>query len=325
MHLEYAEEIRKILHHRPYTIVGTNVRRVDGINKITGMAKYSADMLMKSALIVKAVRSPYPHAIVKNINKESACKIPGVECVITGEDVPGTNDIGYYLPDQPLLTDRARFIGDTVALIVAHGEEAAWQGADALEVEYEELPAIFDPEEALRSDVKIHAEGNIASNVSVIKGDADEAFKHCDIIIERDYQAGSQDHAYLETEAALAVPFGHRFITIIGTNQGPSRTRSAVAQILGWNESEVTIVTPYVGGGFGGKDAYGPVISSMAALAAVVTGKPAAIVYSRYESYAFRYKRGPFSIKYKTGWLALYAHLAESADKGAVLRFPEEI
>ncbi|GAH46899.1 unnamed protein product, partial [marine sediment metagenome] len=298
---EYLEEVRKILHNKPYTVVGKNIRRVDAIDKVTGLAKYTTDYLIENALVVKPVRSPYPHAVVKKISKTSALKVAGVEAVVTAEDVPGVNEVVYMVPDQPLITNKARYVGDIVALIVAKDEEAAWQGVDALKVEYEELPAIFDPLEALNSDIRLHENDNIAGVVRIRKGDVEEAFRQCDVIVERTYQAGSQEHAYLEPEAALAIPTGHRSITVIGTTQNPFRTRATVASILGWEHADVTIITPYIGGAFGGKDTYGPIICSLPALVAAKLSKPAMIVYSRYESAAYRFKRAPFEIKYKTG------------------------
>jgi len=301
MELEYLEEVKNLLHGKSYQVVGKDVKRVDGIEKLTGLAKYAADFLVERALRVKAVRSPYAHAIVKRIDKASALKVPGVEAVITAEDVPGENQIGYLVDDQPILTTKARYIGDIVALIVARDERSAWEGADHLQVEYEELPPIFDPREALKSSIRIHEHSNIAAEAKIRKGNVEEAFRHCDVIVERTYQAGSQDHAYIEPEAAVAIPTGMRGVTVIGTTQNPFRTRHTVARVLGWKDSEVTVTTPYIGGGFGGKDTYGPLICSLATLAAVKLGRPAMIVYPRYESFAYRFKRGPFEIRYKTG------------------------
>ena len=301
MHLEYLEEIKKALHGAAYTVVGKNVRRVDGVEKVAGLAKYTTEYFVENALIAKAVRSPYAHAVVKRVDKESALSIPGVEAVITAEDVPGVNKVVYMLPDQPLITDRARYVGNIVALIVARTEEAAWQGVDALKVDYEELPAIFDPREALNSEVKIHEEGNIAGVVKIRKGEVEQAFRECDVVVEGTYHAGSQDHAYLEPEAAIAIPTGYRRITVIGTTQNPNRTKANVANILGWEASGVTIITPYLGGGFGGKDAYAPIICSLPAVAAVKLGKPVMILFTRHESAAYRYNRTPFEIKYKSG------------------------
>jgi len=301
MELEYLEEVRALLHGKSYKVVGTDVRRVDGLEKVTGLAKYAADYLIEKALRVKAVRSPFAHAIVKRIDKASALKVPGVEAVILPEDVPGENQIGYLVDDQPILTTKARYVGDIVALVAAKDERATWQGADQLRVDYEELPAVFDPQEALKGNFKIHDHGNIAAEAKVKKGNVEEAFRQCDVIVERTYRAGSQDHAYLEPEAAVAIPTGMKGVTVIGTTQNPFRTRHTVARVLGWRDSEVTVMTPYIGGGFGGKDTYGPLICCLATLAAVILGKPAMIVYPRYESFAYRFKRGPFEIKFKTG------------------------
>ena len=301
MEFEYLEEVRKLLHGRSYNVVGTDVRRVDGLEKVTGLAKYSADYLIERALRVKAVRSPYAHAIVKSIDKASALRIPGVEAVILPEDVPGENQMGYLVDDQPIITPKARYVGDIVALIVARDEKTAWQGADQIQVEYEELPAVFDPREALKGNFRIHDRGKLATDAKVKKGNVEEGFRQCDVIVERTYRTGSQDHAYLEPEAAVAIPGGARGVTVIGTTQNPFRTRHSLARVLGWKDSEVTIMTPYIGGGFGGKDTYGPVICALAALPAVHLGRPAMIIYSRYESFAYRFKRGPFEIKFKTG------------------------
>ena len=301
MELEYLEEVRKLLHGKSYKVVGTDVKRVDSLEKVTGVAKYAADYLMENALHVRPVRSPYAHAVIKKVDKAGALKVPGVEAVITAEDVPGENQIGYLVDDQPIITTKARYVGDIVALVVARNLRAAWEGADRVKVEYEELPAVFDPRAALKNDVKIHEHSRYATEVKVLKGNVEEAFRQCDVIVERTYRTGSQDHAYLEPEAAVAIPTGVKSVNVIGTTQNPFRTRHTVARVMGYKDSEVTILTPYIGGGFGGKDTYGPIICSLATLAAMKLGKPAIIIYSRYESFAYRYKRGPFEIQYKSG------------------------
>ena len=298
---EYLNEIKKLLKGDNYNIVGKNVRRVDGLDKITGQAKYTADILITDALVVRPVSSPHAHALIKNINRSGALKVPGVECVIVGEDVPGENECGYYINDQPLIAvDRVRHIGEIVALVVAQDVESAWAGVDALVVEYEELPAVFDPQEALDGDFNIHDQKSPES-VKIRKGDVDKAFRECDVIIEGNYKAGSQDHAYMEPEAALAIPEERGSITVVSTNQGPFRVRNTVAHILGKQHADVKIITPLIGGGFGGKDTYGPIISSLAAVAAEVTGRPAMVVYTRKDSFILRYKRCPFNIMIKTG------------------------
>jgi CO/xanthine dehydrogenase Mo-binding subunit len=298
---KYLEEVKKLLGRDHYKIVGTDVQRVDGLEKITGQAKYTADFVIENALIVRPVWSRYPHALIKKIDKAAALRVAGVECVITSEDIPGENQCGYYTDDQPFIASgKVRHVGDIVALVVARDAEAAWAGADAVKVEYEELPAAFEPKAALAGSFNIHDEKS-PGGVKIRKGDVDRAFQECDLIVERTYHAGSQDHAYLEPEAAIGIPEGRQGMTVISTNQNPFRTRNTVARVLGRPQSEVRIITPYLGGGFGGKDTYGPIISTLAAVAAEHTGRPALVVFTRHESFAYRYKRCPFEIRYKSG------------------------
>lgn len=298
---EYLEEVRKLLGGNDYRIVGTNVQRVDGLEKVTGQAKYTADYAFEHALVVRPVWSAHPHARIVSIDKEASLRIGGVVRVITAEDVPGENQCGYYLDDQPFLaSDKVRHVGDIVALVVADTLEAAYAAVDALVVRYETLPGVFDSKQALEGSFDIHPVSSPA-DVKIRKGDVDSALRACDVIVERTYRAGAQDHAYLEPEAAVAVPEGRQGMLVISTNQNPFRTRNAIARILGRPQSEVRVVTPLIGGGFGGKDTYGPIISSIAALAAQLTGRAASVLFTRKESFVYRYNRCEFEIRYKTG------------------------
>ncbi len=298
---EYLAEVRKLLAGNDYAIVGKNVQRVDGLEKISGRGKYTADFLVDNALVVRPVWSKFAHAKINNIDKRVALGVAGVVSVITAEDIRGENQCGYYIDDQPFLaTTKVRHVGDIVALVVARDERSAWAGADAVAVDYEELPAVFEPKAALGGDFCIHDEKS-PGDVKIRKGDVDKAFAECDVIVERTYQAGAQDHAYIEPEAALAIPEGLHEVTVISTNQNPFRTRNAVARVLGRPQSEVRIATPYLGGGFGGKDTYGPIVSSIAAVAAEHTGRPAFVNFTRHDSFTYHYKRCAFEIRYKSG------------------------
>ena len=298
---KYLDEVRELLAGADYTIVGKNVNRVDGLEKVTGRAKYTADFLVKNALVVRPVWSKRPHALIKQIDKRAALHVNGVECVITSEDIRGENQCGYYIDDQPFLaTDKVRHVGDIIALVVARDERAAWAGVDAVAVVYEDLPSVFEAKSALEGDFSIHDQRS-PGDVKIRKGDVDKAFAECDVIIERTYQAGSQDHAYIEPEAALAIPEGLHEVTVISTNQNPSRARNVVARVLGRPQSEVKIITPYLGGAFGGKATYGPIISTIAAVAAEHTGRPAVVNFTRHDSFAYRCKRSAFEIRYKSG------------------------
>jgi CO/xanthine dehydrogenase Mo-binding subunit len=298
---EYLAEIKKLLKVKEYNIVGKNMRRVDGLDKVTGRERYTADLPMDNTLVVRPVASPHPHARIVAIDDTATLAITGVVRVITAADIPAFNECGYYINDQPLIAcDKVRHVGEIVALVVARDEAAAWNGAEVLAVTYEELVAVFDPQEALEGNFGIHKR-NSPETVRVRKGDADSAFSRCDVIVERRYKAGSQDHAYLEPEAAMAIPAERGGMTVISTNQGPFRVRNAVARVLGKQHADVRIMTPMIGGGFGGKDTYGPIVSSLAAVAAQVTGQPAVLMLTRRESFLSRYKRCPFDIRFKSG------------------------
>ena len=297
----YLDDVRELLAGADYAIVGKNVNRIDGLEKVTGRAKYTADFLVKNALLVRPVWSKHPHALIKQIDKSAALRVDGVECVITSEDIRGENQLGLSVADQPFLaTDKVRHVGDIVALVVAQNEVAAWAGADAVVVTYEELPAVFEPKAALEGDFHIHDQKS-PGDVKIRKGDVDKAFAECDVIVERTYQAGSQDHSYIEPEAALAFPESLHQVTVISTNQNPLRARNVVARLLGRPQSQVKVITPYLGGGFGGKATYGPVISAIAAVAAEHTGRPAFVNFTRHDSFTYRYKRCAFEIRYKSG------------------------
>ncbi|MEM4646648.1 MAG: molybdopterin cofactor-binding domain-containing protein, partial [Zestosphaera sp.] len=229
--------ISKWLEAKEFVVVGKRVSRVDALSKALGTAKYTEDYLMSEALFIKQVLSVEPHAIIKNIDVTDALKIPGVNQVFTARDIPGVNQVGYALPDQPLLAERkVRYVGEVVALVAATDYDKALKAAEEVKVSYEPLPYILDPLEALeRTDVLIHDEAgsNIAFRTKVRKGDIVEGFSKSDIIVENEYRTHHQDHIYLETEAALAIPDMEGRITIIGGIQYPHLARDITAKILG--------------------------------------------------------------------------------------------
>ena len=292
--------VKQLLNYSEYVIVGKSVLRIDGLDKVLGLAKYTEDYIDK-ALRIKALRSPYPHALVKIVSR--SCPT-GSARVFAADDIPGENDVSYdpQGAQELLVNERARFVGDQIALIAAEREEDALQCTRNLEVKYEPLPSILSIEDALRNDaVKIHSKGNIAGSVSVTKGDVDRAFEYADVVVEDVYRVGYQDHAYIEPEAAVAIPEGANKISVIATTQNPFRTRNTVAKVLGLKYSDVRVIVPYIGGGFGGKDTMGPIIAANVGLVAMRTGKPAAQVFTREESLAYHYKRTPFKVIYKSG------------------------
>ena len=155
-----------------YSVIGKNLPRVDAVVKSTGEAKYTADMALPRMLYGKILRSPYPHARIINIDTSKAKKLLGVKAVITGKDTLGIKygaiDVPQYPADKnPLAMDKVRYIGDDVAAVAAKDEDTAEEALDLIEVEYKELPAVFDPEEAMKPDApKIHDRGNISNRIS---------------------------------------------------------------------------------------------------------------------------------------------------------------
>jgi len=301
--LEYDKILGDLLGRDDYLLVGRSVVRTDALDKCLGRARFTADYIPKDTMVVKVLRSTVPHALIKAINPSEALRIPGVEAVLTASDVPGMNQIGYALPDQPFLNDeKVHFIGDPIALVCAEDEHSAVAGMDAVEVEYDPLHANLTIDETLEEGaLHIHEGGNVALTSLIRKGDVEVGFSKADVIVEETYETPYQDHMYLEPDVAYAVPEGRDKITVIGAMQSPFLVREKVAGVLGWGLNQVRVIQALTGGAFGGKDDTGPLVSAKAALAAVKLGRPAALVFDMEEVVAYTPKRFPARIHYKSG------------------------
>ncbi|RLG86021.1 MAG: aldehyde oxidase, partial [Thermoprotei archaeon] len=251
------------------------------------------------------ILSDVPHALLKGIVADEALKIPKVVDVVTAKDIPGENQVGYALPDQPLFPERKiRFHGEPLGLILAEEPEKALEAVNYVKVIYEELPALLDPLDAMRrTDVLVHDElgSNIAFRTKVRKGDVEVGFSRSDVIVENTYRTQHQEHVYLETEGALAIPEEQGRMTIISCAQYPHLAQAIVARVLGAPRTKVRIVQPFIGGAFGGKDDIGPIVAAQAAVAAYKTGRPVMLIYSREDSIRSHPKREASIIKYKSG------------------------
>ncbi|MEM3616093.1 MAG: xanthine dehydrogenase family protein molybdopterin-binding subunit [Candidatus Methanomethylicia archaeon] len=302
---EASKLIEKWLKAEEFLIVGKSIERVDAIDKVTGKAKFMEDHHVPKMLYVKLVTSSEPHAKILKINYEKAIKIPGVVRVITSRDITGENQVGYALPDQPLIAyGKVRYHGEPIALVAAETPESAIRGAMEVYVEYEKLPAILDPMEAMnRRDILVHEnkESNIAFTAKVRRGNVKIGFDKSDIIIENNYRTQHQEHLYLETEGALAIPERGGEYTILSCAQYPHLAQAITARVLGIPTSKIRIVQPFIGGGFGGKDDTGPLVTAQAALVSYLTGRPALLIYSRDESFKVHCKREQSIIRYKSG------------------------
>jgi len=288
-----------------YDKVSKPIRRVDAYEKVTGKAKFGADLFFPYMLYGKVLRSKYPHAQIIKINIEKALSYPGVKAVLTAKDVPN-NKFGVIIQNQQVLAkERVLYIGDGIAVVAAETKETAAKAIELIEVKYKELPGIFDPEEAAKKEAPlIHTEldHNQVVHHLLRKGDVGKGFAQAEVTIEREYTTQFTEHSYIETEVIVAVPYEQNsLVTIYGSIQNPFSCRSAVANVLKVNLNRVRIIQNHMGGSFGGKD---EVISSMAARAALLalkTNRPVKMVNTRDESILESYKRHPYKMKYKVG------------------------
>ena len=301
--MEYDKILTDLLGRDEFLVVGKNVIRTDALDKALGKAKYTADYIPNDTIVVKVLRSTVPHANILSIDTSQALKVSGVQGIFTAADVPGDNQIGYALPDQPFLNgEKVHFIGDPIALVCADNQYTAMEAMEKVRVEYQELPSILDVDASLAGGApSIHEGGNIAVTTKIRKGGVDKGFNDSDVIVEDTYWSPYQDHTYMETEAAYAIPEGPNKVTVIANGQSPFLIREKVAHVLGWGLNQVRIIQALTGGGFGGKDDMGPLTSAKAALAAVKLQKPVALVWDRTESLAYSNKRFPARIEYKSG------------------------
>jgi CO/xanthine dehydrogenase Mo-binding subunit len=284
-------------------IIGKPERRVDAWGKVTGRAKFAEDYSVGHQLWGKVLRSKYPHALIRAIDVTAAAKLAGVEAVLTAKDIPGSRVFGIVLKNQQILAeDRVRYLGDGVALVAARTKEIAEQALALVRVDYDPLPVVSDPEEAMKPDAPIlHGEKNEFVHHKVRKGDAVRGFAQADFILERKFKTQFIEHAYIEPEAVLAEPAEQGGVKITGSVQNLFSSRRSVADALKVSLNRVQIVQSTLGGSFGGKDEVMTSMCCRAALLAVKTGKPVKMVNTREESMLESYKRHPYVLYYKWG------------------------
>ena len=284
-------------------IIGKGERRVDGLGKVTGRAKFAADYNAGHQLYGKVLRAEHPHARILRVDTAAARRLAGVEAVLTAQDIPGEKAIGIVVKNQAILaSDKVRYLGDGVALVAAATREIAEAALRLIKVDYEPLPVVSDPEEALEPDApRIHGEDNTFVHHKVRRGEVAKGFAEADFIIERKFRTPCIEHSYLEPEAALAEPGEHGGVVVTGSVQNLFSTRRSVAAALKLDLNRVEIIQATLGGSFGGKDEVMTSMCCRAALLALATGKPVKMVNTREESMLESYKRHPYVLYYKWG------------------------
>lgn len=295
--------------------IGESVPRVDAHEKVTGAALFADDLQFGPGLLYARIkRSPFPHARITRIDVSQARALPGVKAVVTGEEYPGY--IGLYLKDRHIFCrDRVRYVGDPVAGVAAVSEAIAERALDLIEVDYEPLPGVFDPVEGAKPEAPLlhpdlgqytaanfifpQAGSNISNHFRIRVGDVDAAWKDCAAVIEHTYRIPHIQHVPIETHIAVAKVDGGK-ITLWGSSQSPFAQRSLIASTLGFSPSDVQVIAPYVGGGFGCKAGV-----SMEALAVVIAmhtnGRPVKLRLTREEEFYTAFVRQGLVAKFKMG------------------------
>jgi CO/xanthine dehydrogenase Mo-binding subunit len=229
--------------------------------------------------------------------------MPGVEGVITCDDVPGEDGFGVFVNDQPVLArGKVRYVGDAVAAVAAEDLLTAKRALEKIKVVYEPLPAVFDPEEALRPGAPVihdYAPDNVTKHIPIRVGDIEAGFKVSDLIVEQTYTTQAIEHAYLEPEAGLAYVDHDGVVTILSPDQNITHHRHMLARILALPINKVRFIMSPVGGGFGGKEDM--IYQGMLALLAIKTRRPVRLVFTREESIIATAKRHPSRTVYRMG------------------------
>ncbi len=286
-----------------HKVIGRNKIRPDAIEKVTGDALYTDDLVFDNMLFAHVRRAGVPHAILKRLDISKAKELPGVVSVLTADDIPGEQNHGLVVYDWPTMVgigERIRYVGDALAIVAAETQEIAEQAVALIEAEFESQTVITNAVQSYQPDApKLHESGNLLKHIKVRKGDMDVGFAKAEVILEHTFHTQITDHAFLEPECSIAVPLENGRMEIYVGSQIPYQDRTQVSRVMGWPEERVRIVGQLMGGGFGGKeDVMGQIHSAMLANA---TGRPVKLLFDRHESLVVHPKRHATQIKVKIG------------------------
>lgn len=297
------------------TYVGKSVRRIDAAGKVTGKTLYPGDINRPDQAYMKILFAGRAHARITRIDTTRAEKKPGVIAVFTAKDVP-VNEYGLGIYDQPVLcgpgsnkpyADRVRFVGDQVALVVAETERQAAEALKAIEVEYEDLPLVTDPRQAMREDAfLLHPDrgSNVLTHYRIRKGDTEAAMARADVVVEGRYFTPAQEHAYLQPEAGIAYYDEEGRITVEVAGQWTHKDQEQIAHALNLPVERIRVIYPAIGGAFGGReDMSVQIVLALAVYRLKERGinRPVKIIWSREESIVGHHKRHPYEIVTRWG------------------------
>jgi CO/xanthine dehydrogenase Mo-binding subunit len=294
-------------------VVGESIPRLDAREKVSGRAQYIADLYRPGMLHGAILGSPHAHARIKSYDARAAKQLPGVVSVLTGADLKG-GKFGPFIKDETVLAiGKVRYVGEPVCIVAAENERTARRAALMIEVEYEELPAVLTPAEAMaESAPHVHEEnesyfrvhetscgGNLAWSTSFSEGDVDRAWSECDLIVEGEFETQAQAHVAIEPCGALAEIDAAGRVTLWSANQSVFRVQANVCEALCLSMSKLRCMTPRVGGGFGNKMEMH--VQAMTAALAIDSGRPVKLILTREEDFEIVRHRHPYRIRAKSG------------------------
>src|SRR5262249_9038551 len=268
------------------SMIGASIPQVSGREKVLGLAQYVGDLKMAGMLHGKVLRSPYPHARIVHVDTSRARASKGVKVVVTGEDTPARRWGLMHKEHHNLAVGKVRFAGEEVAAVAAVDEATALDALELIRVEYEELPAVLDPEKALEPGApEVHeGTGNLAYEIHIDRGDVEAGFRSAAAVYEATYKMSYQYPGYQEPMGPLAAVDGNGRVTVWTPTAGVFFARARLAEALGIPHSQVRVIQTVTGGGFGGKnseDANTPI----AAFLAVKAGRPVRLGNNRPEDF----------------------------------------
>ena len=283
--------------------LGARVPRVDVEEKVTGTGVYPDDVYMDGMIYASAVRSQYPRARVLAIHAGEARALPGVVGVFTAADIPGSNKVGHLKKDWDTMIavgDITHYLGDAICIVAAETQEILAQAKALVKVDYEELPCVRSPREAMLPDAPlVHREGNLLTHKHIQRGNPAEAIAKAKHVLTQRFYTPWTEHAFLEPECAVACPDGEGGIMILSTDQGAYDTQHETMGMLGLPPEKVKVRNCLVGGGFGGKEDV--TVQHHAALVAYLTKRPVKVKLSRAESLLIHPKRHPMEMEFSLG------------------------
>ena len=298
---EIIRENREITNPVSTGLLGESMSRVDASAKALGEAKYADDFYMDGMVYGSALRSEYPRAEILSIDKSEAESMDGVLCVMTAEDIPGTQKVGHLKRDWDVIVPVGKtthYLGDAVALVAAETPEILEKAKKAIKVEYKPLDGVFSPAEAMKDGAPlVHEDGNLLSEEHLVRGDAEKVISESRYSVTNHYSLPFTEHAFMETECAVAFPEDGG-IHIISGDQGIYQTQRECSDALGLPPEKVRVSAAMVGGGFGGKEDMS--VQHHAALLAQKTGRPVKVKLSRQESILVHPKRHAMEIDLTT-------------------------